>query len=105
LQVTFAVGRLSPLHGWAPYTLGTTLPFWLEERLQWRQITPLLKRYERLRAWCAPRLLRLPGVGALVCEEIAQLEAAVVALRAGTSGSAPRRTKAGEALRTGPYAS
>jgi excisionase family DNA binding protein len=81
LQVTFAIGRLSPLHGWAPHALGTMLPFWIEERQQWRRVVPLLKHYERIRAWCAPRLLCVAGVGALVLEEIARLEIAIAALQ------------------------
>jgi excisionase family DNA binding protein len=81
LQVTFAIGRLSPLHGWTPHALGTTLPFWMAERGQWREVMPLLRRYETLRAWCAPQLLRIPGVGELVLAEIARFETAVAAIQ------------------------
>lgn len=77
LQLTFAIGRTHPTRGWAPHVLGTELPFWLKERAQWRQVLPLVRRYERLRGWCHPRLLRVAGMGAVVWAELAQLEAAL----------------------------
>ena len=86
LRVTFAIGRLSPLRGWAPLAL-ESLPFWMEERQQWREVIPLLKRYEMLRAWCSSKLLRIPGVGALVLEEIIKFEVAVAAIQGDRSDS------------------
>jgi excisionase family DNA binding protein len=80
LRVTLAIGRVSPTQRWAPHALGVELPFWLDERARWRQVPPLLRRYDTLRACCRPWLLRLPGVGAAVLAELAMLEAAVVAL-------------------------
>jgi excisionase family DNA binding protein len=59
LPITFAIGRASPTRGWAPHALGTTLPFWLKERQQWRRVQQLLRQYEQLRNWCHPRLLRI----------------------------------------------
>jgi hypothetical protein len=51
----------------------------MEERHQWREVIPLLKRYEMLRAWCSPKLLGIPGVGACVLEEMSRFEATVAA--------------------------
>ena len=86
LQVTLAIGRVSPLHGWAPQALGA-LPFWMQERDRWRPVMPLVKRYETLRAWCAPQLLRIAGVGEVVLAGIAQLERAILAMEAGETGT------------------
>ena len=93
LQVTFAIGRLSPLHGWAPHALGTMLPFWIEERAQWQRVMPLLKYYERIRMWCVPRFLRIAGVSALVLEEITQLETAIATLQEDPSEVTHHRLK------------
>jgi excisionase family DNA binding protein len=80
LQITFALGRHSPTKGWAPHALGTELPFWLQERSRWHRVMPPLRWYERLRGWCHPRLLRVPGVGDVVLAEIVRLESALRAL-------------------------
>jgi hypothetical protein len=80
LRVTFAIGRRSPTQGWAPSALGVELPFWLAARTQWRRVLPLLRQYERLRHWCAPALLRVPGTDAMVLAERARLEATREAL-------------------------
>jgi excisionase family DNA binding protein len=77
LQIVFAMGRVSPIQQWAPYALGTGLPFWLKERRRWRRVRPLVRRYERIRHWCHPRLLRHPQVHEVVEAEIAQLHAAI----------------------------
>lgn len=82
LRVTFAIGRTSPLQGWAPYAVGVELPFWLTERAAWRPVLPLLRHYDQLRTWCAPRLLRVPGVRAVVLAELVRLEAALGLLEA-----------------------
>jgi excisionase family DNA binding protein len=81
LQVTLAIGRTHPTRGWTPQALGTELPFWLQERPRWRPVLPLLRRYERLRLWSHPRLLRIPTVGAVVQNELTQLEAALAERR------------------------
>jgi hypothetical protein len=73
LQITFAIGRISPTRGWAPHALGIELPFWLKERQRWQRVRPLLRQYEQLRNWCDPRLLRLPQVQAVVEAELHRL--------------------------------
>jgi hypothetical protein len=75
LQIVLALGRQSPQQTWAPHTLGTTLPFWLTAPPQWQTILPVLQQYERVRGWCHPRLLRLPGVGQVVMTELARVAA------------------------------
>jgi hypothetical protein len=80
LQVTLAIGREHPTRGWAPHALGLEYPFWLADRARWRPVLPLLRRYEQLRLWCAPALLRIPGVSAVVVRALTRLEAALVAL-------------------------
>jgi hypothetical protein len=80
LRVTLAIGRVSQTQRWAPHALGVELPFWLDERAHWHRVLPLLRRYDTLRACCRPWLLRLPGVGAAILEELTLLEAAVIAL-------------------------
>ncbi len=80
LHLVFAIGRRHPLQGWAPHALGTDLPFWLKERARWQTVLPLLRRYERLRQWCHARLLRVPGVDAVITQELEQLEAALEGL-------------------------
>jgi len=82
LRVTFAIGRTSPRQGWAPYAVGVELPFWLTERTAWRPVLPLLRHYDQVRSWCVPRLLRVPGVGAVVLAELARLEATLDRLEA-----------------------
>lgn len=77
LHITLAIGRQSATRGWAPHALGTELPFWLQERSRWSRVLPLLRWYERLRGWCHPRLLRVPGVRDAILAEIVQLEAAL----------------------------
>jgi excisionase family DNA binding protein len=85
LRVTLAMGRESPSTGWSPYALGVEVPFWLAERPRWRQVMPLLRQYERVRSWCAPQLLRIPGVSDVVLTELLRLEAAVATLDQTTS--------------------
>ena len=80
LGVGFAIGRAHPTRGWTPIALGLEYPFWLEGRPRWRPVLPLLRRYERLRLWCAPALLRIPGVSAVVVGELTRLEVALEAL-------------------------
>lgn len=80
LQVILALGRRHLTHGWAPYPLGTALPFWFREQPQWRRMLPLLRWYEQLRGWCHPVLLRVPGVGPVLLAEIVRLESALRAL-------------------------
>jgi hypothetical protein len=82
LPIIFAIGRASPARGWAPYAVGTELPFWLTERWRWRAVHRLLKHYEQLRHWCHPRLLRLPQVGEIVEAELHRLQTAVDACAA-----------------------
>jgi excisionase family DNA binding protein len=80
LGVGFAIGRVHPTRGWAPIAVGLEYPFWLEGRPHWRPVLPLLRRYEQLRLWCAPALLRVPGVSAVVLGELTVLEAALAAV-------------------------
>jgi excisionase family DNA binding protein len=80
LQVILAIGRTQHTQQWAPHALGAALPFWVRERSRWRQVLPLLRRYERLRLWCHPRLLQIPDVVGVVQDELAHLEAALGAL-------------------------
>jgi helix-turn-helix protein len=82
LQILFAIGRASPTQGWAPHALGSAFPFWLTERQRWRQIRPLLRRYEQLRGWCHPRLWRIPRVREVIEAELHRLQAAVEACAA-----------------------
>jgi excisionase family DNA binding protein len=77
LQITFAIGRISPTRGWVPHALGLELPFWLKERQRWRQAQHLLRRYEQLRLWCHPQLLRLSQVQEVVEAEIHRVHSAV----------------------------
>ena len=77
LRVTLAMGRTSPTKGWRPQAVGLDIPFWLEERPRWRRVMPLLRRYEHIRAWCAPQLLRIPGVGQTVLTERRRLAVAL----------------------------
>src|SRR5262249_59274316 len=98
LGVTFAIGRTHPTRGWTPIALGLEYPFWLEGRPRWRPVLPLLRRYERLRLWCATALLRIPGVSAVVLGELARLEAALEALHPPATGAeAPPGPAAGRA--------
>lgn len=85
MRVTLAIGRESPTKGWSPHALGVELPFWLAERSRWQRVMPLLRQYERIRAWCAPRLLRIAGVSDAVQAELCRLEAALQALAETTS--------------------
>jgi hypothetical protein len=78
LQIIFALGRQHPTHGWTPQALGTDLPFWFREQARWRRVLPLLRRYEQVRSWCHPRLLRIPGVGEVVRTALAHLEATLL---------------------------
>lgn len=71
------MGRENPTTGWSPYALGVEVPFWLAERPRWRQVMPLLRRYEQVRGWCAPQLLRIPGVSDVVLRELHRLEVAL----------------------------
>ena len=87
LSVTFAIGRAHPTRGWAPIAVGLDYPFWLEGRPRWRLVRPLLRRYEQLRLWCVPALLRLPGVRSVVLDELTRLDAALEALRAETAAA------------------
>lgn len=80
LRITLAIGRESSTRGWSPHALGVELPFWLAERTHWRQVMPLLRRYEQLRLWCAPRLLRIAGVSDEVLAELSRLEVALQAM-------------------------
>jgi hypothetical protein len=88
LSVTFAIGRAHPTRGWTPITVGLEYPFWLDGRPRWRLVRPLLRRYEQLRLWCAPALLHLPGVRAVVLDALTQLEAALAALRSAAQDAA-----------------
>jgi hypothetical protein len=91
LQVILAIGRARLPQAWAPHALGTALPFWVQERPRWRRVLPLLRRYERLRLWCHPRLLRIPSVIAVVQDELAQLEAVLEVLAHEVPGSSSRQ--------------
>ena len=91
LQVTLAIGRTRLPQAWAPHALGTALPFWVQERPRWRRVLPLLRRYERLRLWCHPRLLRIPEAMAVVQDELAQLEAALEVLAPEAQASSSRQ--------------
>jgi hypothetical protein len=64
LAVTFAMGRVTPTQQWAPYALGIDLPFWRTDRARWAPVIPVVRRYDRVRGWCVPRLVRLAGVAA-----------------------------------------
>jgi hypothetical protein len=90
LRVTLAIGRESPTRGWSPRALGVELPFWLAERTHWRQVMPLLRRYEQLRSWCAPQLLRIAGVSDAVLEELSHLEAILQAMAETTPAQEPK---------------
>ena len=99
LHIIFAMGRTTPTRGWAPYTVGTELPFWLTERRQWRPVQRLLKQYEQLRHWCHPRLLRLPQVVEIVEAELHQLQAAVDACAAQAAAQGVDRSERGDRAR------
>jgi hypothetical protein len=90
LRVTLAIGRESPTRGWSPHALGVELPFWLAERARWRTVLPLLRQYEQIRIWCAPRLLRIPGVSEVVLTELCRVEAALWVMAETAPGQAPR---------------
>jgi hypothetical protein len=68
------------------------LPFWLTERHQWRRVRPLVWRYEQLRSWCHPRLMRLPQVREVVETELSRLQAAVDACAAQAAAQGARQT-------------
>ncbi len=87
LAVTFAMGRVTPTQQWAPYALGSDLPFWLKDRARWAPVIPVVRRYDRVRGWCVPRLVRLAGVAAVIVDDIARLEEALARL-----GTEPERT-------------
>jgi excisionase family DNA binding protein len=101
LQIMFAMGRSTPTRGWAPYTVGVDLPFWLKERRQWRPVQRLLKHYEQIRHWCHPRLLRLPQVVAIVEAELCRLQAAVDACTAQATVHGADQTEHGDRTRPG----
>jgi hypothetical protein len=88
LSVAFAIGRAHPTRGWTPIAVGLEYPFWLEGRPRWRLVQPLPRRYEQLRLWCAPALLRQPGVRVVVLDELTRLETVLGALR--SRGTPPR---------------
>jgi len=90
LRITLAIGRESPTRSWSPHALGVELPFWLAERVHWRQVMPLLRRYEQLRLWCAPRLLRIAGVSDAVRAELNRLEAVLQAMAEITPSQEPK---------------
>jgi excisionase family DNA binding protein len=92
LQILFVIGRASPVQGWAPHALGSALPFWLTERQRWRQIRPLRRRYEQLRIWCHPRLLRIPQVRTVIEAELHRLQAAVEACAVHEAAQEVRQT-------------
>lgn len=100
LAITFAIGRTTPTRGWAPHALGTDLPFWLTERQPWRPVQRLLQRYEQLRCWCHPRLLRLPQVLEVLEAELDRLQAAVEACAAHATTPGVRQTSGAD--RAGP---
>ena len=97
----FAMGRITPTRGWAPYTVGAELPFWLKECRQWRPVQRLLKHYEQLRHWCHPQLLRLRQVVAFVEAELCRLQAAVDACTAQATVHGADQTEHGERARPG----
>jgi hypothetical protein len=99
LSVIFAIGRAHPTRGWAPIAVGLDYPFWLEGRPRWRLVRPLLRRYEQLRLWCVPALLRLPGVRSVVLDELTRLEAALEAVRA-RAGETPQPSQTQEDRQT-----
>jgi excisionase family DNA binding protein len=99
LHIIFALGRITPTRGWAPYAVGTELPFWLTERRQWRAVQRLLKQYEQLRHWCHPRLLRLPQVVEIVEAELHRLQAAVDACAAQAAAQGVDRSERGDRAR------
>jgi hypothetical protein len=80
LAVTFAIGRVTPTQKWAPYALGIELPFWIAERARWTSLMPVVRRYDRVRGWCVPRLVRLAGVASVIEDEIARLDKALARL-------------------------
>jgi hypothetical protein len=92
LPITFAMGRASPTRQWAPHALGIELPFWLQERQRWQHVRPLLRRYEQLRLWCHPSLVRIPQVQEVLEAELHQLQAAVEACAAHEVGQGMRQT-------------
>jgi excisionase family DNA binding protein len=99
LPITFAIGRTTQTSGWAPYAVGTELPFWLKERQQWRPVQRLLRRYEQLRSWCHPRLLCLPQVVEMVEAELHRLQAAVEAYAVQATTQRARGTERGDHAR------
>ena len=80
LAVTFAMGRVTPSQQWAPYALGIDLPFWIAERARWTRLMPVVRRYDRVRGWCVPRLVRLAGVASVIEDEIVRLDEALTRL-------------------------
>jgi hypothetical protein len=90
LAVTFAIGRVTPAQQWAPYALGSDLPFWLTDRVRWVPVIPVVRRYDRVRGWCVPRLVRCPGVAAVIDDEIARLKEALARLDAEPARAARR---------------
>src|SRR5262249_41990625 len=65
LQVTRAIGRRSPIQGWALDVFGGALPVGLEERAPWRCVLSLRRTYARLQVWRAPELRHVPGTDAV----------------------------------------
>ena len=63
------------------------------ERAWWRRVLPLLRDDERLRHWCTPQLLRVPGTDAVVLAELAQLWATLEALATTASVEKPKGTR------------
>ena len=102
LRVTLAIGRESPTRGWSPYALGVELPFWLAERTHWRKVMPLLRQYEQIRSWCAPQLLRIPGVSEAVLTELCRVEAALRVMAETAPDQAPSSRGKGAAYRGHP---
>jgi len=62
-------------------------------RAWWRRVLPLLRDDERLRHWCTPQLLRVPGTDAVVLAERAQLGATLEALATTASVEKPKGTR------------
>ncbi len=62
-------------------------------RAWWRRVLPLLRDDERLRHWCTPQLLRVPGTDAVVLAELAQLWATLEALATTASVEKPKGTR------------